>query len=184
MEIHLIRHTAVENPENLCYGFAEMPLRKDYIEDFQTLDIDKDYNEIISSPSKRCRLLADYFTFDYQTDERLREMNFGDWEMKKWTDIPEEEINPWYKDFVYVKASGGENLLEMQTRVLSFWQELIQKKEIEKVLIVTHAGVIRLILQAVLQFPLENMFAVQIDYGKKVIIDVNEGNFYVKKMNL
>jgi alpha-ribazole phosphatase len=30
MEIHLIRHTAVDNPENLCYGFAEMPLRKEY----------------------------------------------------------------------------------------------------------------------------------------------------------
>lgn len=184
MEIHLIRHTAVENPENLCYGFAEMPLRKDYIEDFKTLNIDKDYDKIISSPSKRCRLLADYFTLDYHTDERLREMNFGSWEMKKWTDIPEEEINPWYKDFIHVKTSGGENLLEMQTRVLSFWQELIQKKDVEKILIVTHAGVIRLILQAVLQFPLEKMFSIQIDYGKKVIIDVNEGIFSVKKMNV
>jgi len=183
MEIHLIRHTAVENPENLCYGFAEMPLRKNYTEDFKALDLDEDYNVIISSPSQRCCLLADYFTLDYHTDERLREMNFGSWEMKKWTDIPEEEINPWYKDFIHVKTSGGENLLEMQTRVLSFWQELIQKKDLEKALIVTHAGVIRLILQTVLQFPLENMFAVQIDYGKKVIIDVNEGIFCVKKMN-
>ena len=184
MEIHLIRHTAVENPENLCYGFAEMPLRKEYPEDFKTLEIDDDYDMIISSPSERCRFLADYFKFDYQTDERLREMNFGNWEMKKWTDIPEEEINPWYKDFVNIKASGGENLLEMQTRVLNFWNELIQKKDIHKVLIATHAGVIRLILQAVLQFPLENMFNIQIDYGKKVIINVDKGIFSVKKMNV
>ncbi|MFP8896240.1 histidine phosphatase family protein [Chryseobacterium sp. EZn1] len=184
MEIHVIRHTAVENPENLCYGFAEMPLRKDFTEDFKMLEIDKHYDVIVSSPSQRCRLLADYFKFDYQTDERLREMNFGNWEMKKWTDISEEEINPWYQDFVSVKASGGENLLEMQTRVLSFWNEFIQRKDLEKALIVTHAGVIRLILQAVLQFPLENMFAVQIDYGRKVIIHVNEGVFSVKKMNV
>ncbi|MDQ1857626.1 alpha-ribazole phosphatase family protein [Chryseobacterium sp. WLY505] len=184
MEIHLIRHTAVDNPENRCYGFAEMPLRKDFTEDFKILGIDKDYDVIISSPSQRCRLLADFFKFDYQTDERLREMNFGNWEMKKWTDIPEEEINPWYQDFVSVKASGGESLLEMQNRVLSFWQELIQRKDLEKALIVTHAGVIRLILQAVLQFPLENMFSIQIDYGKKVIINVNEGVFSVKKINV
>ncbi|MBB6329256.1 alpha-ribazole phosphatase [Chryseobacterium sediminis] len=184
MEIHLIRHTAVENPENLCYGFAEMPLRKDYPEAFKTLEIDDDYDRIISSPSERCHLLADYFNFDYQTDERLREMNFGNWEMKKWTDIPEEEINPWYKDFINIKASGGENLLEMQTRVLSFWNELIQKNDVDKVLIITHAGVIRLILQIVLQFPLENMFNLQIDYGKKVIINVDEGMFSVKKMNV
>jgi alpha-ribazole phosphatase len=68
----------------------------------------------------------------------------------------------------------------MQTRVLSFWNELVQKKD-NKVLIITHAGVIRLILQAVLQFPLENMFNIQIDYGKKVILEVNEGYFSVKK---
>jgi alpha-ribazole phosphatase len=184
MEIHVIRHTAVENPENLCYGFAEIPLQKGYIEDFKTLEIDKDYDVIVSSPSQRCCLLGDFFKFDYQTDERLREMNFGSWELKKWTDIPEDEINPWYKDFVNVKASGGENLLEMQTRVLSFWQDLIWKEDKEKVLIITHAGVIRLILQAVLRFPLENMFSIQIDYGKKVIIHVNEGVFSVKKVNI
>ncbi|QBA22648.1 alpha-ribazole phosphatase [Chryseobacterium indologenes] len=184
MEIHLIRHTAVDNPENRCYGFAEMPLRKDFTEDFTMLNLDDNYDVIISSPSQRCRLLADFFKLDYQTDERLREMSFGNWEMKKWTDIPEEEINPWYKDFVSVKASDGESLLEMQNRVLSFWQELIQRKDMEKVLIITHAGVIRLIFQAVLQFPLENMFAVQIDYGRKVIINVNDGVFSVKKVNV
>ncbi|QBJ88391.1 alpha-ribazole phosphatase [Chryseobacterium gleum] len=183
MEIHLIRHTAVENPENLCYGFAEMPLKKNYINDFKALDIDHSFDAVISSPSERCCLLADYFKFNYRTDERLREMNFGNWELKKWTDIPEEEINPWYKDFVNIKAAGGENLIQMQNRVLSFWSELIQKNDVNKVLIITHAGVIRLILQAVLQFPLENMFNIQIEYGKKVIISVNEGILSVKKVN-
>jgi alpha-ribazole phosphatase len=184
MEIHLIRHTAVENPENLCYGFAEMPLRKNYLQDFNEVQVSKDYDFIVSSPSQRCSLLADYLKFDYETDERLREMNFGNWELKKWTGIPEEEINPWYKDFIRVKASGGENLLEMQTRVLSFWNELIQKKDADKVLIITHTGVIRLILQAVLQFPLENMFNIQIDYGKKVIVKNEHQLFSIKNVNV
>ncbi|MCS4302335.1 alpha-ribazole phosphatase family protein [Chryseobacterium sp. BIGb0232] len=184
MEIHLIRHTVVDNPENLCYGFAEMPLRKDYSEDFESLHLDNDFELVISSPAKRCRLMAEHFKFNYSTDERLREMNFGDWELKKWSDIPEEEINPWYEDFINVKASGGENLLEMQFRVLSFWNELVTKKEVGKVLIIAHAGVIRLILQYVLQFPLENMFSIRIDYGKKVIIQVNEGHFSVVKVNV
>lgn len=183
MEIHLIRHTAVDNPENLCYGFAEMSLRKDYQEDFKNLELDDHFELVISSPAQRCCLLGEHFKLDYSTDERLREMNFGNWELKKWTEIPENEINPWYKDFINVKASGGENLLQMQSRVLSFWNELITKKAVEKVLIITHAGVIRLILQNILQFPLENMFSIQIDYGKKVIIQVNDAYFLVKKMN-
>ncbi|MDM1553136.1 MULTISPECIES: histidine phosphatase family protein [Chryseobacterium] len=183
MEIHLIRHTAVDNPENLCYGFAEMPLRKEHLQDFDSLNLDQDFDLMVSSPAQRCCLLAEHFKLNYSTDERLREMNFGNWELKKWTEIPVEEINPWYKDFIHVKASGGENLLEMQSRVLNFWNELVIKKDVEKVLIIAHAGVIRLILQSVLQFPLENMFTIQIDYGKKVIIETKEGYFSIKKVN-
>ncbi|SDI14908.1 alpha-ribazole phosphatase family protein [Chryseobacterium jejuense] len=184
MEIHLIRHTAVDNPGNLCYGFAEIPLRKEYPDDFKSLNLDNDFDLVISSPAQRCCLLAEHFKLNYSTDERLREMNFGNWELEKWTEIPEEEINPWYKDFIHVKASGGENLLEMQTRVLSFWNELVIKKDREKILIIAHAGVIRLILQQILQFPLENMFNIQIDYGKKVIVEGKEGYFSIKKMNV
>ncbi|MCT2406743.1 alpha-ribazole phosphatase [Chryseobacterium antibioticum] len=184
MEIHLIRHTAVENPEHLCYGFSDIPLRNDFAEDFKALNFDENFDLIISSPSQRCTLLADYFKLNYKTDERLREMNFGDWEMTKWTDIPEEEITPWYHDFVNTKASGGENLLEMQSRVLNFWNELTAEKFTDKVLIITHAGVIRLIIQSILEFPLENIFKIQIDYGKKVIIQMNEGYFSVQKLNV
>ena len=184
MEIHLIRHTAVDNPENLCYGFAEMPLRKEYSDDFKNLNLDNGFELVISSPAQRCCLLAEHFKFKFSTDERIREMNFGNWELKKWTEIPEEEINPWYKDFINIKASGGENLIEMQTRVISFWNELVAKKDIGKVLIIAHAGGIRLILQAVLQFPLENMFKIQIGYGKKVIIQENDGHLSIVSINV
>ncbi|WBV60308.1 alpha-ribazole phosphatase family protein [Chryseobacterium camelliae] len=184
MEIHLIRHTAVENPDHLCYGFAEMPLRKDFEEDLTVVQIDNDFDLIVSSPSQRCQLLAKYFKLNYITDERIHEMNFGDWELKKWSEIPEEEINPWYEDFINVKAKNGENLLGMQTRVSEFWNELISKENVDKVLIVTHAGVIRLILQTILQFPLENIFNIQIDYGKRVVVDVKNELASIKKVNI
>jgi alpha-ribazole phosphatase len=32
------------------------------------------------------------------TDERLLEYNFGDWEMKRWGDIDEVELDPWMQD--------------------------------------------------------------------------------------
>ncbi|WP_353149971.1 alpha-ribazole phosphatase [Chryseobacterium sp.] len=184
MEIHLIRHTAVENPENLCYGFAEMPLRENYVEDCKALDLGEEFDLVISSPSERCCLLGDHFKFGYTTDERLREMNFGSWEMKKWSEIPEEEINPWYQDFVHVKVPGGESLLDMEVRVSDFWKELTRRKDVSKVLIVTHGGVIRLIIRQILQFPLENLFHIQIDYGRKVIIRVSEDHVFIKGMNI
>lgn len=184
MEIHLIRHTTVENPDHLCYGFAEMPLRNDFEEDLKIIQIDKDFDLIISSPSQRCQLLAKCFRLNHETDERIREMNFGDWELKKWSEIPEEEINPWYEDFITINAKNGENLLEMQSRVSEFWNELISKESMNKILIITHAGVIRLIIQAILQFPLENMFSIQIDYGKKTVIEVKNGLVSIRNINL
>lgn len=184
MEIHLIRHTAVENPDHLCYGFAEIPLRKDFEEDFKIIQIDQDFDIIMSSPSQRCQLLARHFQLNYTTDERILEMNFGDWELKKWSEIPEEEINPWYEDFINVRAKNGENLLEMQTRVSEFWNELISKENIHRVLIVTHAGVIRLILQSILKFPFENMFNIQIDYGKRTVIEAKNNLISIKKINI
>lgn len=184
MEIHLIRHTAVENPDHLCYGFAEIPLRKGFEEDLKDIRLDKDFDLIISSSSQRCQLLAKYFQLNYETDERIREMNFGDWELRKWSEIPKEEINPWYEDFITIKAKNGENLLEMQTRVSEFWNELISKENTNKVLIIAHAGVIRLIIQAILQFPLENIFSIQIDYGKRVVIDVKGELISIRSVNI
>ncbi|AZB20142.1 alpha-ribazole phosphatase [Chryseobacterium indologenes] len=184
MEIHLIRHTAVDNPDNLCYGFAEMPLKQSYDEDFKSLDLDHDFDLVISSPSQRCCLMAEHFKFNYKTDERIREMNFGNWELKKWTEIPEQEINPWYKDFVSIKTPEGENLLEMQARVLNFWSELIKTQNIDKILIITHAGVIRLVIQSILQFPLENMFNIHIDYGKKGIVKLEGEVFSIHTINV
>jgi len=72
----------------------------------------------------------------------------------------------------------------MQNRVSEFWNELLSKKEINKILLITHAGVIRLIIQSILKFPLENMFNLQIDYGKRTVIDVNKGLISIKNVNI
>ncbi|WP_292008835.1 alpha-ribazole phosphatase [Chryseobacterium sp.] len=184
MEIHLIRHTEVENPDRLCYGFADITLKESYQEDFELLNLHDSYDLIVSSPLQRCRLLAEYTGQTYEVDDRLKEMNFGDWEMVKWTEIPAVEINPWYEDFVNLRATNGENLLEMQNRVLIFWKELIGKENLNKVLLVTHGGVIRVILQSILKFPLENMFSIQIDYGKKVIIKIENKIPVIRQVNV
>ncbi|MBQ0151978.1 MAG: alpha-ribazole phosphatase [Chryseobacterium sp.] len=184
MEIHIIRHTAVENPEQLCYGFSDIPLRDRFLEDFEMVKAGQDYDSVFVSPAERCQRLAHFFKFKFKTDERLREMNFGDWELKKWNDIPSVEIDPWYKDFVNVPAKNGESLVAMQTRVSEFWKDLLNNSKVEKVLLITHLGVIRLIIQQVLEFPLENMFRLQIDYGKRVVITFNNGIFSIQALNI
>lgn len=183
MEIHLIRHTKVAVSNSICYGKTDVELSDEWENDFKEIVLDKDYHSVYSSPLKRCTQLASYFGFNFKTDQRIAEFNFGDWEMKAWNEIPPEQIDPWYLDFVNVTPPNGENVLSLQVRVKDFMEEIQKKHEHDKILIITHSGVIRLILQYVLEFPIENMFRIQPQHGKKMLLTKEFGLWKWTGMN-
>lgn len=175
MEIHIIRHTQVIVPDSVCFGQTDVDLRPEWKQDLENVQIDDAYDVVYSSPLKRCTQLAAYFGLDYVKENRLIELNFGDWELQKWDDIPKDEILPWFADFVNVFPKNGENLLSLQKRVSDFFEEIQEKHPNDKVLIITHSGVIRLLIQNVMEFPLENMFRIQPQHGKKMIVLKEKG---------
>nr|MBC7611345.1 histidine phosphatase family protein [Pseudopedobacter sp.] len=168
MNIYLIRHTAVYNPNKLCYGQSEIPLEENFTADFDWIKDHLNLSEntlYFSSSFRRCTKLAAFLSDDdYQTDERLSELNFGTWEMKAWSEIPVQEMNPWMEDFVNYKIPKGENFIDLYDRVVSFYEDLTAQ-DTDDVVITTHAGVIRSLIAFVLGFPLENVFNLQIDYS-------------------
>jgi len=181
MNIYLIRHSAVYNPNKLCYGQSEIPLEENFTVDFDWI---KDALQaqftadtlFISSPFRRCTKLADYLSDgNYEINNQITEINFGSWEMKPWTEISEQEINPWMEDFVNYRIPKGENFIDLFERVISFYEEII-KKEVKNIVLVTHAGVIRSLASYVLDFPLENAFNLQIDYSSISKIEYDERN--------
>jgi len=107
-------------------------------------------------------------------DTRLMELNFGDWELKKWDAIDKQELNRWMDDFVNVPCSGGESYVELYQRCTGFFNDCTNKPH-QQAVIVAHGGVIRSILSLILQIPLAKSFSLQIDYGKisKVIVQGN-----------
>jgi alpha-ribazole phosphatase len=168
MNIYLIRHSAVYNPNKLCYGQSEIPLEENFTIDFDWI---KDHLKLsentlyFSSPFRRCTKLAAFLSDDtYQIDERISELNFGAWEMKAWSEIPAQEMNPWMEDFVSYRIPNGENFIDLQNRAVSFYEDLTAQDS-EDIVISTHAGVIRSLIAYVLDFPLENAFNLQIDYS-------------------
>ena len=55
MELFVIRHTEVNNPDNLCYGNFDIPLKDNYKLVKKTfLNLPENLDQIYSSPSKRC----------------------------------------------------------------------------------------------------------------------------------
>ena len=168
MEIYLIRHTTPDIEKGVCYGQTDLKLAKNYTEAFKTViaQIPKNKNyKIISSPLKRCALLAKQFSNSITFDDRLKELNFGDWELKPWNDIPEEDINPWMADFVNVAVPNGESYVELASRVHDFFEDIRHSEDNQNLIIVTHAGPIRAILSKLLKLALKDSFSIKINYG-------------------
>ncbi len=159
MEIILIRHTSVSNPKKLCYGDTEMPLSSNFYEEAASIKLSlQDYipDQVFCSCTERTQALASYLEFQNPIIEaRLNEINFGAWEQKPWDEIPPQELNLWMYNYLYQKPPSGENYYEVENRILDFLKDL-QKAALEnlnKVVIITHAGPIRCLLSHFLSVP-------------------------------
>ena len=176
MEIYLLRHTAVNNPNRLCYGQSEIDLATDWQMHFDALKQKLEPNLygalFYSSPYQRCKQLAGFLSNDqFQIDSRLSEMHFGNWEQCLWTEIDQPVLNAWMSDFVNYQVPGGESFVQMHRRCSQFWDELLALPA-DKIFIVTHAGVIRSVLAHTLNIPLDKIFQIEVDYSSATKITV------------
>lgn len=167
MEIYVVRHTKVAVNKGICYGQTDVPLADSFQEELAVLknQLPNDFDQVFSSPLLRCKTLAETFSSTILFDDRLKEMNFGDWELKAWNDIPTEEIQPWYNDFVTTKAPNGDSFESLYLRCAHFFDEL-RTKNYKKVLIITHGGFIRSTWSYLLEIPLKNTFKISLDFGE------------------
>jgi alpha-ribazole phosphatase len=174
MEVFVIRHTQVIIEKNSCYGQAEVPLASSFEQETALLKIQLPINvPVFSSPSKRCTDLAiQLTTAKIIEDERLKEMNFGDWELKPWESIEPKILNAWMQDFVNIPAPNGENLKIMYLRVKAFLDDL-KNQDHQQTIIVTHAGVIRCMWAYILEIPLQNIFKIPVAYGEVFTFNLN-----------
>lgn len=174
MEIYVIRHTPVVTGKDTCYGQTNVPLADTFSQDIEYFknELPTDFDLVICSPLNRCKDLASVLEFDNVVCENaLMEMNFGDWENKKWNDINQTDLNEWMLDFVNIKTPNGENLLELFERVKVFIDSL-RIQEFDKVLLITHAGVIRCLWSYLLDIPLNNIFKIPVGHNEIFIFNL------------
>ena len=171
MGLTIVRHTRVGIDLSLCYGQSDVPLADTYPEEWaETVsrlgDLSR-FERVYSSPLRRCLSFAnEYFGEDVETDPRLMEINFGDWEGIPWSEIFESsEGKAWFEDYLHQKPPHGESYPEMVARVKAFYEEKVAGRE-EEILLVTHSGVLRCFLDFLKGYtPMEAMEA-EVDYGE------------------
>ena len=142
MILHLVRHPEpVVGPE-ICYGRLDIPAKNAGAVAARLRAGLPGGLPVWTSPLQRCRELAELLLPDAAIDERLSEMNFGLWEGRPWEAIPRAELDAWAADVAGYAPPGGESPRALQRRALDFVAGLDAPQSV----IVTHAGVIRVLL--------------------------------------
>ena len=179
MEVYLVRHTETVCEKGICYGQSNVGIREPYDVVFESILSQLPQEATLySSPLQRCLILAKHISENTKIDSitedsRLMEMNFGDWELKSWNDIPREVLDPWMEDFVTVNVPNGESFVDLDNRVREFLNDELAKKHTKPIIIVAHSGVIRSVLCKINNLPLQEAFKEPLDYGAVIKIEID-----------
>lgn len=148
MKLWLIRHAPVLLAPGSCYGALDVSADDDATRACaQALaDMLPRGLQVSTSPLQRCEQLAQALyglrpDLTIKTDARLCEMNFGNWEGRRWDTIAQSDIDAWTANFAdHAVGDHGETVRAVMTRVSEAFDELASGAD---AVWITHAGIIR-----------------------------------------
>lgn len=176
MKVYLVRHTSVDVAPGTCYGQTDVPLRASFQEEAEACkkalqDTGMRFSRIHTSPLSRCTRLAAYCGFpEAERDERLKEMNMGEWEMQRFEEITDPRIQEWYDDYLRVRTTGGESFMDVLARVSDFFDHLDRTSG--PALVFAHGGVLVAAQVYAGKVKLEDAMKALPPYGGMVEIDL------------
>jgi alpha-ribazole phosphatase len=191
--IHLIRHGQVEGHDQKRYnGQSDVFLTDLGIEQYHLLKArlsDTPISACYTSDLSRCTTGADIICKQLGIEpikrSELRELNIGIWEGLVWQDIKKNWPEEWQSrlaDLVNFRVPQGENLLDVNARVMPVINEIIELHKGQEVLVVAHGGVNRIVLLNAIGAPLSSMFNIEQNYGCYNIIDYYADNKVTVKL--
>ncbi len=193
--IYLIRHGQVAGFDQPRYnGQTDVALTDYGVEQYHLLKerlADAKISACYTSDLSRCTtgagIICRAFGIDPVSRRELRELNIGVWEGLTWQDIETTWPDGWQArlaDLVNYRVPEGENLLDVEARVMPVINEIVERHKGQEVLVVGHGGVNRIVLLNVIGASLAGMFNIEQSYGCLNIIDYYaDGRATVKLLN-
>lgn len=142
------------------------------------------WTHIISSPLQRCRdfanRTAEAVALELHVDENWQEIDYGDWDgipASEWREIAADQFKAFRKDLSALQPPNGEAYLDFRDRIVNAWNSLANFENNSHVLVVTHGGVLRVVLPTVLGMPLNRSFPLHIPFAcfSRVTLTVKAG---------
>jgi len=124
---------------------------------------------IVSSPLSRCLAFAEDLSerhaIPLEIEPRLQELGFGSWQGKTKDEISRYDpglLQRFYRDPMNNRPDDSEGLADFRSRIQSGWNEILTRHAGKHILMVCHAGVIRMVLALILDIPLSNLFRIKV----------------------
>jgi alpha-ribazole phosphatase len=143
----LVRHPTPLIAPGICYG-RRMDLATVPAENMVSDPALAGAQVVWTSPARRCLYLAQPIAaalgVKLNVDDRLHELDFGDWEGQPWSAIPRPDLDRWAADPMTFAPPGGESGAALIARIRSFQPGLRQD-----CVVVSHGGPLK-VLRALL----------------------------------
>lgn len=190
--LFLVRHGKTEGGEDLYFGYSDIPLNPEGMEQAEKLKsrlASENFSAIYSSDLSRSRRTAEIISsarnLRVSLYPELRELNFGLMEGKSFEEI--RGLYPiisgeWFSSPNYA-LPGGESLKDLEKRLKSFLDLLFKAHTDENILIVSHKGAIRVLLCFLLGLKPQDYWKLSIDPASLTIADTYREGTVVQLLN-
>lgn len=127
------------------------------------------WDVIVSSSLSRCLAFAEELSQRHgialEVEPRLQEIGFGCWQGKTKEEITRYDpgmLQRFYRDPMNNRPEDAEGLGDFRSRIAAAWNEILNRHAGKHILMVCHAGVIRMALSLALDIPLSNLFRIKV----------------------
>jgi alpha-ribazole phosphatase len=172
----LVRH-AEPTPDvrGRCYGTLDVELSADGREQAAALGDalrDEPIDLVVSSPRLRAVQTAAALGRPVEVDDRLCELDFGDFEGRTYEELERDEpelFRAWMSSPTTVRFPNGESYADLRARATAALADV--RARAECAVVVTHGGVIRAGLAAWLELPDHAIFRLDQRYCGITIVE-------------
>lgn len=178
MELYLIRHTSVDVPRGFCYGATDVSLNDSFATEAEAVRKKLEavtFDAVFTSPLSRAVRLAAYCGYgDVLVDDRVTELDFGEWEMKSFDELYkyDDRFRLWCDgDYVNTPSPGGESFASQMKRFELFVDEK-KRQGFSRIAVFTHGGILACGLIMTGQAEAKNALSVVPPYGSVVCLTV------------
>lgn len=185
MDIYLVRHGQTDgNVGGVVMGRGAHPLNtegKAQVRRLAKFLKDIHFDAFYVSPSRRAMQTAQILmrgrdTVPFVEEAGLDEIDYGDWVGKEIKDVLHDKAADAYLyDPDNVKLPGSESIPDVRIRSSRVVEKLLLDNSLRKVMLVSHADVIKTILIHFLDLPLKEWQKFRVDNASLTILQFKEG---------